>query len=250
MSCDEQVQKTAGTRATGPTKCFRLFNKRERWGLTWRGWLALGLGAIGCLGVFLLTIHPFLAPTERVPASVLVVEGWVHQYAINAAVAEFRAGGYQRVFTTGGPIKGTGDYSSDYNTAASVGASLLRQAGLPSEVLQMVPCRVRMRDRTYNAAVALREYFWSQHLDVRSMNVVTEGAHARRTRLLFEKAFGAGVEVGIIAIPDPDYDARRWWRFSEGFREVTGETIAYLYARLLFHPAAPTEAAASTTGHS
>src|SRR6266704_1792646 len=36
------------------------------------------------------------------------VEGWVHEYTIRAAVDEFRSGSYKRVFTTGGPVVGTG----------------------------------------------------------------------------------------------------------------------------------------------
>jgi hypothetical protein len=73
-------------------------------------------------------------------------------------------------------------------------------------------------------------------MTVRSINVLTEDAHARRTQMLFEKAFGSGVAVGIISIPDPDYDAKHWWRTSEGVREVLGESIAYIYARICFHP--------------
>jgi hypothetical protein len=42
-------------------------------------------------------------------------------------------------------------------------------------------------------------------MPLRSLNVVTEDAHARRTRLLFQKALGNDVTVGIISIPNPDY---------------------------------------------
>jgi len=52
--------------------------------------------------------------------------------------------------------------------------------------------------------------------------------------LLYEKAFGKGSEVGIIAVPDHGYDAKRWWASSKGFRDVTDEAIAYVYARLIF----------------
>jgi hypothetical protein len=72
---------------------------------------------------------------------------------------------------------------------------------------------------------------------VKNFNVLTEDVHARRTRLLFQEAFGRDVKVGIIALPDPDYDPKRWWRYSEGVREVLGEGIAYLYAKFLFYPA-------------
>ena len=69
---------------------------------------------------------------------------------------------------------------------------------------------------------------------MRSFNILTEDTHARRTHLLFEKAFGDDVKVGIIAVRSPDYDARRWWCYSEGVKDVSSEALAYLYARLFF----------------
>ena len=71
------------------------------------------------------------------------------------------------------------------------------------------------------------------------MNVVTEDTHARRTRLLFAKAFGPDISIGIIALPNPDYNAKRWWRYSEGVEQVIGESIAYVYAKFFFYPSAP-----------
>ena len=118
------------------------------------------------------------------------MEGWVHEYAIRAAVEEFRRGPYQRVLTTGGPIQGSGDYINDYQTEASVGAELLRKNGLPNESVQMVPSRVMDHDRTYGSAIALRNWFHEQNMAVLAFNVVTEDLHARRSRLLFQKAFG------------------------------------------------------------
>ena len=57
--------------------------------------------------------------------------------------------------------------------------------------------------------------------------------------MLFQDAFGQDVTVGVISAPDPDYDAAHWWRSSEGVREILGESIAYLYAKFVFHPALP-----------
>ena len=37
--------------------------------------------------------------------------------------------------------------------------------------------------------------------------------------------------LGVIAVPDPDYDARHWWRYSEGVKDVISEGAAYLYAK-------------------
>jgi uncharacterized SAM-binding protein YcdF (DUF218 family) len=133
-------------------------------------------------------------------------------------------------------VEGSGGYINDYHTNASVAADLLKRYGLSDESLQMVPSRIMDRDRTYGAAVALRNWFREHDMHIRSLNVLTENVHARRSRLLFSKALGPGISVGIIAVPNPDYDARRWWRYSEGVKDVGSEAIAYIYARFLFHP--------------
>jgi hypothetical protein len=112
---------------------------------------------------------------------------------------------------------------------------------LSPDLIQMVPSRVSDRDRTYSAARALRDWFSENHVIVHGLNVVTEDVHARRSRLLFQEAFGPGVKVGIVAVPNPDYDARHWWRYSEGVREIIGESIAYIYAKLLFYPSTSLE---------
>jgi uncharacterized SAM-binding protein YcdF (DUF218 family) len=183
-----------------------------------------------------LEVHPFLAETHRVDSKSLVVEGWIHEYAIQSAAKEFKGDHYERVFTTGGPVEGSGSYTSDAYTLASVGAGRLRKFGVPVESLQMVPSRVMDRDRTYGSAVALRNWLNGHNVTLHSINVLTEGAHARRTRLLFQKAFGDDVKVGVISVSSPDYDATHWWRYSEGVREIIGESIAYIYARFFFHP--------------
>jgi hypothetical protein len=135
---------------------FGILVSKQRWGFSWRGRLIVTLGGMLAFGLVLRNIYPFLAVTERVDAKVLVVEGWVHQSAIDASVREFKVGHYERVFTTGGPIVGTGAYTSDFNTAASVGADRLKAAGLATELIQMVPCHENERDRTFSSAVALR----------------------------------------------------------------------------------------------
>jgi uncharacterized SAM-binding protein YcdF (DUF218 family) len=217
-------------------KLWGILRRKERWGLSWRGRLILGLLGFSTAALVLLNVQPFLAETHRVNTDVLVVEGWIHEHAIRAAKKEFETGRYQRIFTTGGPVAGSGHYVNDYQTSASVGADLLKNAGVPPGSVQMVPSRVMDRDRTYGSAVALREWLDEHDMAVQSVNVMTEDAHARRTHLLFKKALGKNVTVGIIAVPNPDYDARRWWRYSEGVKDVGSEAFAYIYARFFFYP--------------
>src|ERR1700757_3272914 len=90
-----------------PARAFwGLFDRKERWSLSWRGRLTLFLLGVSTAALLLLDVQPFLAETHRADTNVLVVEGWIHEYAIRAAEKEFKTGSYERVFTTGGPITG------------------------------------------------------------------------------------------------------------------------------------------------
>ena len=226
-----------------------MVTRKERWGLSWRGWLLVASASLLAAYFVFLNVYPFLAVTHRVNTNILVVEGWIPGYAIREAAKEFKVGSYQLVFTSGGPVVESGGYINDYHTSASVGEEALKKLGLPSESLQMAPSRVIGRERTYSSAVALRDWFREHNTPIHSINVFTEGAHARRTRLLYQKAFGRNVTVGIIAASNPDYNPRQWWRYSDGAREVVGESIAYIYAKFFFYPSAsvsdkePTQAA-------
>ena len=219
------------------SKFLGLVNRRERWGLSLRGWLFLLVATVTLALTYAWNVHSFLAQTRRENTKILVVEGWARPFALNAAVTEFYNGHYDMVYTTGGPIAGSGGATNDYQTSASVGAVLLVKAGLPAAVVQMVPSHVSGRDRTFNSAVALREWFRVHHVNVNSINVLTEDAHARRSRMLFQEAFGP-VAVGVIAVQNPDYDPAHWWHYSEGVREILGESIAYTYAKFIFRPPA------------
>jgi hypothetical protein len=165
----------------------------------------------------------------------LVVEGWSPDYALAEAVQEFKRHSYEKVFTTGGPLE-YGAPLSEYKTYAELGAATLVKLGLSTNEVGSVPAPFVKQDRTYTSAVALNRWMKDHGATVTNVNVITVGPHARRTRLLFHKAFGKAVTVGIIATGPGDFDQTKWWRSSQGFRAVTGELLAYGYARLLFRP--------------
>jgi hypothetical protein len=203
---------------------FSLLTRRSRWGLSWRGWalvfVLVGIG--GWLGI--TRIHGFLAITDPVEADYLVVEGWVADYALEAAARQYREGAYSRLFTTGGPLA-KGHYLAEHQTHAELAAAVLRHMDFIPDQLVAVPTAVRGRNRTYHSAVALRDWFREQGLEVIGLNVITVGTHARRTRLHYRRAFGPEVRIGIIAVPDEDYDPQRWWQSSEGAKAVISECV-------------------------
>lgn len=216
--------------------CWGLLRRRQCLVPTLRGCLllALILGALALLAVRIA--YPFLAVTNSVPGEVLVVEGWSPDRVLKLAVAEYRQNHYTRIFVTGLPVE-QGTLLTHYTNYAHVGAAMLIKLGMDPRDVQAVPCGKTRRDRTYHTALTLRRFLRDHNLSPTRVNLISVGPHARRSWLLFEKAFGKTAKVGIIAAPSIDYDARSWWQCSAGVRNVTGELIAYTYARLLFHPA-------------
>ena len=218
------------------TKLWGLVRRKEVWRPSWRGWLLLLGIAAGLSWLVVLNAYSFLAVSRPLKTDILVVEGWIYGYAIKAAVEEFKRGGYKAVFSTGWPVPGTGGYTNDFNTSASVGAERLIAYGIPRELVHTVAAREFARDRTYFSAVVLKRYFREHQIDVRAVNVITETTHARRTLLLFEKALGPEIKVGVIPMLSPDFNPDHWWRYSDGVRDVIGESLAYIYAKFFFRP--------------
>ncbi|MCF7762202.1 MAG: YdcF family protein [Verrucomicrobia bacterium] len=210
-----------------------LFQRRELWTLSRRGWIVLFLLFFGTCAFMVWRIHPFLAVTDRLETEYLVVEGWIPNYALTETISELKSNHYRLVFTVGGGSRNGVDVESGDNDA-DYAARRLKWLGVEPEVIQPVPAHVLYRDRTYKSALALLNWIEERRLPVTSFNLVSVGVHARRSRLLFEKAFKGHAQVGIISVEDREYDPERWWKYSEGVKEILSEGTAYFYTRLAF----------------
>jgi uncharacterized SAM-binding protein YcdF (DUF218 family) len=215
--------------------CLGLLRRRQCLVPTLRGWLllALSFAALGLLAA--RELHPFLTVSDSVSGGVLVVEGWAPDYVMQAAFAEFKQNHYAKLFVTGIPLT-QGTLLSEYKNHACVGAATLLKLGLTTNDVQAVPTDQVQRDRTYAMTLSLKQWLREHNLSPTKVNLISAGPHARRSRLLFERALGKGVTVGVLAIPGRDYDELHWWNSSQGVRSVIGEVLAYGYARLLFYP--------------
>lgn len=210
-----------------------IFSRRERWGLTFRGKCVLVVLTIAVGLVCIRYAHDFLAPTNRVQANILIIEGWAPPWAMIETAEEYRRANYQHLMV----VRPVLDRSSDYDItwdATEYGVAALVKNGVPPErITKILTVSVR-RDRTYHCAISARDWLLTNKVSITGINVATVGPHARRSGLLYRKVF-SDVPVGTIALQPRSYDHRRWWRYSEGVREVIGEVIAYFYARFLFN---------------
>ena len=217
------------------SRLFRLTTIRERRVLTATGWVALSMVLGLVLVSMILFIHPFLAPIKPVEGDVLVVVGKFPDYSLKEIKDRFEEGHYKLLVTVGRKYT-TGHPMAQYKSEADWTASRLNAQGVL--LGKIIPVSINIyprKNRTYHKALEVKKRLNKVGFTQASINVVSFGVHARRTWLLFEKAFPS-VNVGVIAITPNSYDTSRWWLFSEGVRSIISESIAYLYARFIFSP--------------
>ena len=216
-------------------KLFHLTTIQKRRVLTPVGWAVFSIAFGSVLVSIILFVHPFLAPTKPVGGDILVVVGWLPDYALKKAKDRFEEGHYKILVTVGGKYT-TGHPMAQYKSEADWTASRLNAQGvLLGKIIPVVITIYPRKDRTYYKALAVQKRLKKAGFAQASIDVVSSGVHARRTWLLFEKVFSS-VDVGVIAIRPDNYDTSRWWLFSEGVRSVISESVAYLYARFIFSP--------------
>ncbi len=199
---------------------------------TWRSWACLFLILAALLTGTFVCAGRLLSLNRPVPANILVVEGWLPDYALQQALAEYRSRHYDYLVTSGGPIE-TGSFVSRYGTFAALAGETLRRLGLPDTCLIEAPAAKTLRNRTFESAKAVHAKLNELGIEIHGLNVVSGGPHARRTRLVYSRQFGSERRVGVISVAPQDYDPARWWASSEGMTDVTVELLKWAFGLVL-----------------
>lgn len=216
-----------------------LFRRRQIWLPTFWGALLIG-GALTATGLGLASnAYALLAPQQPAPgARTLIVEGWLNRAELQQAAAVVRAGRYERLIATGGPIDPEVDAGQWGNHAQRTAAHLREFIGAAVPVIA-VETPASAQERTYLSAVMVRR--WARQTGTRlgTVDLFSAGVHARRSWLLYRMALGPEVEVGVLAARPSGFDAERWWTNSMGAKSTLGEALSLGWTRCCFWPGAP-----------
>ncbi len=80
---------------------FVFFRKKERWTATWLGNILKLLVLVLLVFTFFKSIHPFLAENKPVESKIMVVEGFIPDYAIEQSMDIFIRDKYELMLITG-----------------------------------------------------------------------------------------------------------------------------------------------------
>jgi hypothetical protein len=212
-----------------------LWRRRELIVPTVWGWMLLLLVSMAA-GVFAVQhIYTFLAIEKPAGAGILVIEGWMAPEDMDQGVALIREGNYQRVITSGAPVLTTQQFQESITYAALARDYLVRK-GVPATLITAMPTPLSARDRTYLSAVIIRDSLAITGQTIDAIDVFSSAVHSRRTRLLYQMAFGPQVRIGVYAAKPGDYDPAVWWQSSAGAKTVIMEAISWLWTALFFNP--------------
>ena len=123
---------------------------------------------------------------------------------------------------------------TDYRSEAEEAMEYLRNQGIADSLLTLVTTPYVDYDRTYATAVAVEQWLHTHPEVPPVVHVFSQGAHARRSWLTFQKALGSERHVGVIASQrtnDPP-----WWGTPSGRAYVMTQVAKYLYAKFFFWP--------------
>ena len=213
----------------------QLVKRKNRLSLSWFSRIVITFLIFTFLLFCFKNLNRFLSENDSIPSNLLVVEGFLPDYTLRNMMTEFYDGGYDKLLITGQPI-GQGYYITDYSTSAQLMRASLIEMGMDSTLIHTISIpNTVYRDRTYATGLLLSHWLDTTHAQLNRINVYTLGCHARRSKMLFQKAVGKNIQIGIIAGEDRSYDQVKWWKSSQGFRTVLNESIAYLYVNLFFN---------------
>ncbi|RLD59955.1 MAG: YdcF family protein [Bacteroidetes bacterium] len=213
----------------------KLFKEKKTKVLTLQAWLLIILIIFNIFILFKYKTYSFLATNKPVKAEILVVEGWLPDYALKDAVNEYNSHNYKFIVTTGVPLL-KGYYLSEYKDFANLSKQTLIKLGVDETKIIAIPTKNVKRDRTYASAIAVKNWINNNKLNIKSINVYTLGSHSRRTLLLYDEAFDNKIIIGVYAHNNKDFEDDKWWTTSQGVRTVIGNFIAYIYAKFFFYP--------------
>jgi len=208
--------------------------KKDCYQLTWAPKILVLIIFFFAAYLSVKNIYSFLAPQKPVVSKVLVIEGWLSDYALQECLDLFNKDSYDLMLITGGPLN-TGYVLMNYKSTAQVAKETLLRLGAPPEKVIAISRKLVWSDRTFQSALVLKKYLMKEMPLCKSFNLVSLGAHSRRSWLLFNRAM-PNYKIGIITLKEKLYDTNYWWRTSKGLRSIITEFLGYFYVLLFFFP--------------
>lgn len=111
---------------------------------------------------------------------------------------------------------------NNFNSNAELSRFRLMSMGIDSTQIKAAPGKRVIINRTLTSAVSFRDWLKTTKIDIKGINIISLGAHTRRTWMIYNKILHKKYEIGIISLPDYDFNHSRLYRLLKTIRETLG----------------------------
>ena len=121
-----------------------------------------------------------------------------------------------------GVLDGKRRIVNNFNSYAEFARNSLLSMGIDSSlIISTSGDRVKI-NRTLTSALAFRDWLKTTDIDIKGINIISLGTHARRTWMTYNKILNEKYEIGIISISDNETRYSRKRRVFKTIRETLG----------------------------
>jgi hypothetical protein len=108
---------------------------------------------------------------------------------------------YNSVYDVGS-LGGENRIANNYNSSADLFRNKLISAGIDSTKVNVITGERTGINRTLVSALAVKRWIKSSGYEIKGINIISLGIHARRTKLTYRRVLGNSYNIGIISLPD------------------------------------------------
>jgi len=212
----------------------KLIKKQHIWLPTIPGLILISITCIAMTIFIINNLANYLAQQQPISKGILVVEGWVSEQTLLQAIHSYKTNPYQQIITTGGLIKSR--QQGKHKSYADSAAAFLLKNGINKSEVTSLPTPDSAQNRTFLSAVIVRDWLIRKKNKNQTIDVVSEGVHARRTLALYQMAFANKKDIGIMTGKAEQYLLESWWQTSAGVKSVISEVVGLAWSVCCFYP--------------
>jgi uncharacterized protein YbcI len=121
---------------------------------------------------------------------------------------------------------------NNINSCAVLARNSLLSLGVDSANIIAIPGKKGRINRTLSSALAFRDWLQKSNIDIKGINIISMGTHARRTWITYNKILNKKYDIGIISVPDSSNQ-------NSGIRstiKIIRETLGIIYYWIILIP--------------
>jgi hypothetical protein len=122
--------------------------------------------------------------------------------------------------------------TNNINSNAELAKKQLISLGIDSSLITAVPAERVVINRTLTSALAFRDWLKLNNVEVKGINIISMGTHARRTWMTYNRILKEKYDIGIISLPEM---GDQNFLFKRGLKTIR-ETLGIIYYWLILIP--------------